>query len=143
MEFINTNKLHRKSGGVGHPSLVRERETAGPSASLGMTKGRVALHLSMVEWMGETAGPSASLGMTKGKMALHLSMVEWMGETAGPSASLGMTKGEGGASPWHRWRWMDRAQHNDSNLISLGRLAVVHRAGFTRRTAAQFQEAAG
>jgi hypothetical protein len=24
MKFINANKLHRKSGGVGHTSLVRE-----------------------------------------------------------------------------------------------------------------------
>jgi pyruvate formate-lyase activating enzyme-like uncharacterized protein len=26
MKFINANKLHRKSGGVGHPSFLRERE---------------------------------------------------------------------------------------------------------------------
>src|ERR1700690_3709680 len=26
MKFINANKLHRKSGGMGHPSFVRERE---------------------------------------------------------------------------------------------------------------------
>ncbi len=29
MEFTDTNKLHRKSGGMGHPSLVRERERRG------------------------------------------------------------------------------------------------------------------
>ena len=26
MNFINANKLHRKSGGMGHPSLMRETE---------------------------------------------------------------------------------------------------------------------
>jgi hypothetical protein len=27
--------------------------------------------------------------------------------------ALGMTRGEGGASPWHVWRWMHRAQRPD------------------------------
>jgi hypothetical protein len=29
-------------------------------------------------------------------------------------------KGESSASPWHGWKWMDRAQYDGINLISFG-----------------------
>jgi hypothetical protein len=42
MEFTDSDKLHRKSGGMGHPSLMRERERkAGCSDYLFFDRDRV------------------------------------------------------------------------------------------------------
>jgi hypothetical protein len=60
------------------------KETADPSASLGMTKGKVALSPESGWWMKETADPSASLGVTKGKAALFLNVVGGWGEQQVP-----------------------------------------------------------
>src|ERR1700678_3730285 len=45
LKFINANKLHRKSGGMGHPSLVREPEPGrlSPSAKCLEAKDSEAL----------------------------------------------------------------------------------------------------
>src|ERR1700735_5605450 len=98
------------------------QRTADPAATLGMTKGRMALRFSVavdaencrslgyarddkgedgasVQWllMERTADPSASLGMTKGRMALRFSVAV----DAENCRSLGYArddKGEDGAS---------------------------------------------
>ena len=43
MKFINANKLHRKSGGMGHPSLVWEREPLRLSSQVGSYADSLAL----------------------------------------------------------------------------------------------------
>jgi hypothetical protein len=52
MECINATSLHRKSGQWGTQLLSLMERTAGPSASLGMTKGR-AVTFSRSRQIGE------------------------------------------------------------------------------------------
>jgi hypothetical protein len=51
---------------MGHPAFVAGEETAGPSASLGMTRFRVVAEVRDESRIDGTAGPSTSLGMTSG-----------------------------------------------------------------------------
>ena len=41
MKFINANELHRKSGGMGHPSFVREPEADSRETEFGGSSNRL------------------------------------------------------------------------------------------------------
>jgi hypothetical protein len=69
MKVAEPGRLHRKSGfwGTRHPLLVKR--TAGPSASLGMTKGRAALTLAAVtEGWAEPQGNRGWLTLLKERL---------------------------------------------------------------------------
>jgi hypothetical protein len=51
MECINATSLRRKSGQRGTQPLLLVERTAGPSATLGMTKFRFVLSFKIVTWM--------------------------------------------------------------------------------------------
>ena len=77
------------------------RGTAGPSTTLGMTRGRVCLPSAISCWCSETADPSASLGMTKrggllygkGRLPKDRVVVSCQSAKSKKSQAIGMTRG--------------------------------------------------